>query len=233
MVSSGVIPDHLAELTDMPDIRMTFLLLVSTLLIFVLPWAAWGSVSDLLAHPARTGTFLVAAASVVAFLFSGMDFKSLTWEDRRSRIVMAAGVAITVPFVFLPVIADRHDFLVFDGDAVRYAGLVVYTVGCVLRIGPMFALKNRFRAPWTAQQQHYLVTTGFYRYIRHPSYLGVILAALGWFLVFRCWIGAVVCLMLVRLGIRQIRKEEKMLTEEFGEAYAAYQRRTWMVPFVR
>jgi protein-S-isoprenylcysteine O-methyltransferase Ste14 len=112
-------------------------------------------------------------------------------------------------------------------------GTGVYAAGCVLRIGPMFTLKNRFRAPWTTQEQHYLVTTGFYRYIRHPSYLGAILAMLGWFLVFRCWIGFVVCLLLIPLAISEIRKEEKMLADEFGEEYAAYKRRTWMLPFVR
>jgi len=217
----------------MPDIRITLLLVVSTLLIFLLPCWAWGSVSGLLAHPARAGAFLVAAAGAVAFLFSGMDFTSLKWEDRRTRLVIPAAIAITVPLLFLPVYADRREIMVFDGDAVRYLGLVVYAAGCVLRIGPMFTLKNRFRAPWTTQQQHYLVTTGFYRHIRHPSYLGVLLAGLGWFLVFRCWIGFVVCLLLFPLGIPQIRKEEKMLMDEFGEEYAAYQRRTWMLPFVR
>jgi protein-S-isoprenylcysteine O-methyltransferase Ste14 len=217
----------------MPDIRITLLLVVSTLLIFALPVWAWGSVSGLLAHPARAGTFLVAAASVVAFLFSGMDFTSLKWEDRRTRIVIPAAIAITAPLLFLPAYADRRGIIVFDGDAARYLGLVVYSVGCVLRIGPMFTLKNRFRAPWTTQTQHYLVTTGFYRHFRHPSYLGAILALPGWFLVFRCWIGFVVGLLLFPLAIPEIRKEEKMLADEFGEEYAAYQRRTWMLPFVR
>ncbi len=217
----------------MPDIRITLLLVVSTLLIFALPCWAWGNVRGLLAHPARAGTFLVGAAGAIAFLFSGMDFTSLTWEDRRTRIVIPAGIAILAPLLFLPAYADRRDIMVFDGDAVRYLGLVVYAAGCVLRIGPMFALKKRFRAPWTTQEQHYLVTTGFYRYFRHPSYLGAILALLGWFLVFRCWIGFVVGLLLIPLALPEIRKEEKMLAEEFGEEYAAYKRRTWMLPFVR
>jgi len=217
----------------MPDIRITLLLVVSTLLIFALPFWAWGSASGLVAHPARAGTFLVAAAGVVAFLFSGMDFTSLKWEDRRTRIVIPAAIAMMAPLLFLPVYADRRAIMVFDGDAVRYLGLVVYAAGCVLRIGPMFTLKNRFRAPWTTQEQHYLVTSGFYRYIRHPSYLGLFLALLGWFLVFRCWIGFVVCLLLIPLAIPELRKEEKMLVDEFGEEYAAYRRRTWMLPFVR
>ena len=162
-----------------------------------------------------------------------MDFTSLKWEDRRTRIILPAGVAITAPLLFLPVYADRRDIMVFDGDAVRYLGLFVYAAGCVLRIGPMYVLKNRFRAPWTNQEQHYLVTTGFYRFIRHPSYLGAMLAVLGWFLVFRCWIGFTACLLLLPLSIPEIRKEEKKLVDEFGEQYAAYQKRTWMLPFLR
>ncbi len=107
----------------MPDFRIPLLLIVSTLLIFVLPIWAWGSVSGFLAHPARAGALVVAAAGSVACLISGMDFTSFQWEDRRSRIVISFGIAITVPLLFLPVYADRHDIMVFDGDLVRYVGL--------------------------------------------------------------------------------------------------------------
>jgi protein-S-isoprenylcysteine O-methyltransferase Ste14 len=217
----------------MPDIRVTLLLMVSMLLIFTLPSWAWGNVRGLLAHPARAGTFLVAAAGALAFLFSGMDLTSLTWEDRRTRIVLPASIAVMAPLLFFPAYADRRDIMVFNDDAVQCLSSVVYAAGCVLRIGPMFTLKKRFRAPWMTQEQHYLVTTGFYRYIRHPSYLGAILALLGWFLVFRCWIGFGVGLLLIPQAITEIRKEEKMLAEEFGEEYAVYKRRTWMLPFVR
>jgi protein-S-isoprenylcysteine O-methyltransferase Ste14 len=192
-----------------------------------------GSITGLYAHPARAGTFLVAGASCIAFWFAGIDFTSLKWADRCSRLTLSIGVEITVPFLFLPVYADRHDLLAFDGDAVRYLGLVIHAAGCLPRIGPMFALKNRFRAPWTAQKPQYLVTTGFYRYIRHPSYLGVVLAAPGWFLVLRCWIGFVAWVPVFPFGIPQIRKEEQMLRDELGDEYAAYPKRIWMLPFIR
>jgi protein-S-isoprenylcysteine O-methyltransferase Ste14 len=39
--------------------------------------------------------------------------------------------------------------------------------------------------------------------------------------------------LLIPLAIPEIRKEEQMLVDEFGEEYAAYKRRTWMLPFVR
>jgi protein-S-isoprenylcysteine O-methyltransferase Ste14 len=111
--------------------------------------------------------------------------------------------------------------------------LAFYAIGTILRFGPMFVLKNRFRAPWTDQEEHYLVTTGFYRYIRHPSYLGQLMLLMGWFLAFRCWIGFLLCCAIVPLAIAQIRKEEANLLAELGEPYATYQKRTWLWPFIR
>ena len=125
---------------------------------------------------------------------------------------------------WLPAYADRHDLATLDGDATRYVGLALLLIGCVLRIGPMFALGHRFRLPWMVQDEHRLVTTGFYRFIRHPSYLGLFLGMAGWFLVFRCGAGFVLSLLLVPVAIPWIRKEESMLLVEFGEDYAAYKK---------
>ena len=102
----------------------------------------------------------------------------------------------------------------------------------MLRIGPRFVLGSRFRAPWTGQEEHYLVTTGFYRYVRHPSYLGQFLILMGWCLAFRCWIGFLICCALIVPSIPMIRKEGQPLAE-FGDPYEDYRRRTWLWPFIR
>jgi protein-S-isoprenylcysteine O-methyltransferase Ste14 len=97
----------------------------------------------------------------------------------------------------------------------------------------MFDLGGRFRPPWVKQEEHRLVTTGFYRHVRNPSYLGAFLAMMGWFLVFRCGLGFLLTLLLLPLAIPLIRKEEAMLQEEFGAEYTAYKQRTWrLIPFV-
>ena len=41
-------------------------------------------------------------------------------------------------------------------------GLALLIAGCILRVGPMFELV-RFRPPWLKQDEHRLVTTGFYQ----------------------------------------------------------------------
>lgn len=77
------------------------------------------------------------------------------------------------------------------------------------------------------------MTTGFYRYIRHPSYLGAYLGGIGWVLVFRSVIGLVLMLLLALAFGWVVGKEEALLLTEFGDEYTAYRRRTWrLLPFV-
>jgi Phospholipid methyltransferase len=75
------------------------------------------------------------------------------------------------------------------------------------------------------------VTTGFDRYIRHPSYLGAVLGMGGWVLVFRRGIGLVLVAPMILMTLPILGAGEALLLSEFGEEYAAYRRRTWrLVP---
>ena len=70
-----------------------------------------------------------------------------------------------------------------------------------------------------------LVTAGFYQYVRHPIYTGVLLAAAG-VLVFQASIAHIVGFVMV-WGVLTIKAlgEEKMLAEKY-EGYASYASRT-------
>jgi protein-S-isoprenylcysteine O-methyltransferase Ste14 len=218
---------------QLPDARVALVMLVTPALMVVLSVWAWGSGSDFIAHPARLGACVVVAIASLAAMFSGANLQGLESARPPTRWIIPLVIVVTLAMAWGPAYADRRDVATIDGDMVRYVGLVLFTVGCVIRVGPMFALGNRFRAPWTPQQEHYLVTTGFYRFIRHPSYLGALLGAAGWFLIFRCGIGLALGLLLIPATVFWVPREESMLLTEFGEDYAAYTRRTWrLLPFV-
>ncbi len=83
----------------------------------------------------------------------------------------------------------------------------------------MFGISSGFGA--TLYQDHKLIRIGPYRYVRHPMYLAVILAAFGALLIFRTW--AMVLFSVLSLGvILRARREERLLGEEFGEEWEAY-----------
>jgi protein-S-isoprenylcysteine O-methyltransferase Ste14 len=209
------------------------LMLVSASLFLGLAAWGWGSWTGLVAHPARAGACLLVVLSTIAVAFTEINLGGFKRPDSRGRWVLAPVALIALMMTWFPAYADRRDLWVLDGDAVRYLGLVLLTIGVVLRVGPMFVLGRRFTWPLASQEEHRLETTGFYRYIRHPSYLGALLGGIGWVLVFRSGIGLLVVLTLVPLFSGIIRSEESLLRSEFGERYTDYQRRTWrLIPFL-
>ncbi|MGD8402166.1 MAG: isoprenylcysteine carboxylmethyltransferase family protein [Anaerolineales bacterium] len=104
------------------------------------------------------------------------------------------------------------------GSLFYFPGIVLYLWG-YWTLGRMFGISSGFGA--NLYQDHKLVQNGPYRYVRHPMYLAVILAALGALLIFRTW--AMVLFVPLSLGvIFRARQEEHLLADEFGEKWESY-----------
>ena len=135
---------------------------------------------------------IVTVALGVAALFTEAHIGSGVREDRSNRWVIGAFAIIGLADAYLPAFTDRIDFLSFDGEGVRWLGVALYAaVGGVLRLAPVFVLGRGFSGLVAIQEGHRLVTGGIYGVIRHPSYLGLLVGALGWGLAFRAGVGVV------------------------------------------
>jgi protein-S-isoprenylcysteine O-methyltransferase Ste14 len=95
-----------------------------------------------------------------------------------------------------------------------------------LRIWPVFVLGRRFSGLVAIQAGHELVTDGIYGVIRHPSYLGLLINALGWALAFRSGAGVLLTALLIPPLLARIRAEEALLRAHFGSEYEQYCQRT-------
>jgi protein-S-isoprenylcysteine O-methyltransferase Ste14 len=194
---------------------------------------SWGSWVGFFAHPARLGLVVVMLVGNVATTLSDFGFRTGKRFDADDVWVPLAAGALGALAMCIPPYTDRRDLWVIDGDAVRYAGLALFAIGAVLRVWPMYTLGRRFSAFVAIQEGHTLVTDGVYRYIRHPSYLGGMVAWVGWALVFRSVAGLLLSVPLLYPLVARINTEERLLASEFGDAYAAYRQRTWrLVPGV-
>jgi len=210
-----------------------FLLTVVSLCVFLgLAVLGWGGFGPFFAHPpfvAMTVITLLLGAS--AMLTEG-NLSSGKREDRSNRVFWAFG-ALTLLGGWAPAYTDRIGFWTFGGEKVRWAGLVLFTLGGVLRIIPVFVLGRRFSGLVAIQENHQLVTTGVYGLVRNPSYLGMIVTVLGWALLFRSGVGLVFFALILIPVIGRIRAEEKMLSSQFGAEWEAYKDRTWrLVPCI-
>lgn len=116
-------------------------------------------------------------------------------------------------------------------------GLAVSWVGALLTVlGVAFAIWGRYDLgrDWGIhpKEDHKLVTSGAYAYVRHPIYAGAMLALFGSALT-----GSIVALVLFIISIlfclRRIKNEERTMLDLFPEQYQNYQTRTKrVIPFV-
>ena len=132
-------------------------------------------------------------------------------------------------------------FLSFKGVAplshhwtFAFVGLTLMVGAFLFRWRSMRVLARYFTHRLTIQEDHRLITSGPYRWIRHPSYLGILLLMLGIGLALTdAWSIAIATLPVLAAVSYRIALEERALVDHFGEEYARYCTRTRrLIPFV-
>jgi protein-S-isoprenylcysteine O-methyltransferase Ste14 len=111
-------------------------------------------------------------------------------------------------------------------DALRWLG-VLYGILSVLGIYWLFSSIGRGITPTSATRtQHTLVTSGPYRWVRHPLYTVATSLFIAFGLMADNWFIALLgILAFIAMAIRT-PKEEANLIEKFGEEYRDYRKRT-------
>src|SRR5262245_12712626 len=200
---------------------------VATIVLYLgLAILGWGSFTGFFAHPARIALVIVLVVLSAAALFTEGNISSGEREDRSNRWVLAAFVVIGLLSAYLSPYTERREFWTFDGDTVRWLGVILFAAGGALRLWPVFVLGRRFSGLVAIQPGHTLVTDGVYGAIRHPSYLGLLVSSLGWALAFRSGVGVLLAALMLAPLVARMNSEERLLRSQFGEEYEAYCRRT-------
>lgn len=113
------------------------------------------------------------------------------------------------------------------GTASSVAGVIVMWIGLGLRAWAVACLGRSFRTTVEVASGQAVVSTGPYRWVRHPSYTGLLLIVLGCGLGAADWASVALAAVLPLPGVlRRIRVEEAELGRVLGAPYAAYEART-------
>jgi protein-S-isoprenylcysteine O-methyltransferase Ste14 len=134
-----------------------------------------------------------------------------------------------LPVLIMFAAAPFERTYLYGGEAPSWLG----ALGLLLELGGLWlALGSRvqldfFSSDSSGHENVELVTTGFYRYVRHPTYAGILLVLFAWPLEY----GApIVLLITIIIGAiiahRQIGADEKILLARFGEQFEEYRRTT-------
>jgi protein-S-isoprenylcysteine O-methyltransferase Ste14 len=109
----------------------------------------------------------------------------------------------------------------------RCAGLVIVGLGFALRAWAITTLGAAFRTTVEVDRGQTVVTRGPYRWVRHPSYTGLLVITVGFGVAFASWLFLALCAVLPSLALlRRIKVEEPELARVLDEPYRAYSART-------
>ncbi|MEJ2759259.1 MAG: isoprenylcysteine carboxylmethyltransferase family protein [Anaerolineales bacterium] len=181
---------------------------------------------------------LIFIAVVVSFTISGYfrrkadrSDQKTSFEEENQTLLKVRNIAallmygsILIYLVYPPLLGWAH--LAQFPIALRWAAIGIMFL-CVIAFYWLFSsLGNNVTPTVTIRKEHQLVTSGPYRWIRHPLYtfgfiniLSLSVAAANWFIFALAW------LTFIPLAMRTPLEEERLL-ETFGEEYKSYINKT-------
>jgi protein-S-isoprenylcysteine O-methyltransferase Ste14 len=185
-------------------------------------------------------SILTIVLRLVALLaFAGLMLLTVSWcrgqtktrarQDRGDRAPLVANLTAFGLF-FL-------SLLIFSSSPAGFTALLLALSGSLLALaGAALVVRSRAElgAAWSfapkADQSTGLVTTGPFRLVRHPIYLGLAMLAMGEALAFGSWPALFIALSgIVPTLAWRARAEETLLIRTFGERYEVYRQRTKMI----
>jgi len=129
----------------------------------------------------------------------------------------------------IAVFLQWHPMAVFQiaRSIINVIALCLLSVGFIVRWISIVSLGNMFTVNVAIQEKHRLVNVGMYKYVRHPSYMGMLLEFLGLSVYFGTWLCLAIVMVPITMALLyRIHCEEKVLVEEFGSEYEVYKAHT-------
>jgi protein-S-isoprenylcysteine O-methyltransferase len=147
-------------------------------------------------------------------------------EDQRSLALIWSVIVASVTLGFM--IASSLPAAAMGGvTTMRFLGVAIFAAGLAIRWYSIVHLGRFFTVNVAIAANHRLIDTGPYRFVRHPSYTGALMALLGLALCLANWASLLVTLVPAFLVfLRRMRVEERVLLEALGDQYRDYMHRT-------
>jgi len=116
---------------------------------------------------------------------------------------------------------------IYDWNAFFAIGMTLFVIGSIIRIHSILTLKQYFTYSVAKVENHKIIETGLYKFIRHPGYLRQLIIFIGISTSISNWLSILVMMIPITLGyLYRIKVEERFMREQLGKDYLNYQERT-------
>jgi protein-S-isoprenylcysteine O-methyltransferase Ste14 len=167
------------------------------------------------------------SAEVYLVLRDNTRGKGKTTIDRRTRnynfisLIIAISSAAIISWIPLFQFYRRGTSIVF------WIGVIIICLGLFLRYWSIHLLGKYFSTTVELEESQKIVQKGPYKWIRHPSYSGIILFCIGYGLAVQNWLSLIIAVSLPTIALLyRIKIEEETLVKGLGTEYEVYQKNT-------
>ena len=149
-------------------------------------------------------------------------------EPIARRLFHVICVALAFVLLFsrtLPLGPLRHQ--VFGSEVwLQWIGIALTYIGAALAIWARLRLGDNWSSRVNLKQDHQLVSSGPYAFVRHPIYTGFLTAVVGTAIEVGEWRGVLATALVAVAHTLKARREEEFMVSEFGQRYVDYQKQT-------
>ena len=184
---------------------------------------------------ARIAVPVIWGLWLLYWAIAAANVKTVRWRPPTGQRLLQ-----TLPFVIAPVLIFVHDpdwgvlaqpFIPFHPFE-PVLGALILAAGFAFAVWARVHLGRDWSGTVRLKEDHSLVTSGPYRFVRHPIYTGILLGFIGSALAFGEWRGILAILVILFGILVRCRAEEQAMRETFPE-YEEYRRKTRaLIPFV-
>jgi len=152
--------------------------------------------------------------------------------DKNSMNLIWVAIVISMTLGILS--ANYWAFPIINTNLFLYLGSLLILVGMLIRFIAVKTLGKFFTVNLAIQGNHRIIKTGFYKYVRHPSYSGSLLSFLGFCLTVNNWLSLVIIMVPILITfLNRINIEEELLQQQFRSEYEEYKKKTKrLIPWV-
>ncbi|HET9374058.1 MAG TPA: isoprenylcysteine carboxylmethyltransferase family protein [Chthoniobacterales bacterium] len=155
-------------------------------------------------------------------------------QETKGHLWQSFGLMFAIIAAFLLPHLPLFHFLNFApvNPILSSAGVILCAAGMIFLLWGRQCLGRNWSQTVAVKKGHELVTSGPYRYLRHPMYAGGLLACIGSAIV----AGGPWIFLLVILGalfLWRVGAEDRLMAQQFPNEYPDYKKRTKaLIPFV-
>jgi len=189
---------------------------------FIALWALLGVVRGYYGRKTKTHTTIADVKeklkTAIAEEDMGTGFKIIT---AIITVIGSAGLVLYLlspswwTWTFIPL-----------GEWIQWSGIVIALVPIFFLIWVHRHLDKQWSIALEIQEDHKLITTGPYRYVRHPMYLGIFTYTIGLMMISLDVLVILFFAFTIWVNYRRIPREEQMLIQKFGDEYLEYIKRS-------